>query len=389
MPDLNEELRAYGAALAARLDEDGTTYPWSGSPPRRPRRLALAALGVAAAVVSVVLVVSAARATKDETVVSSSNQGAGAPADPTPPSSAATDRPGPTCAVPDAEPSAGEVLVSTFFHCGPADPRRPLVSVERAVPATGSAVQEAVEELMAGANPQELAAGLTSGVPDAAVGAPVQVSIDGAGVATVEVDYDFSTVDNFSTSSVTLAFVEPLWATVLQFDTVTAVDLGQFCAATELDCDALSRAQIEDQLDRSVPADVEQLVRFAFDALAAGDWDAASAYFFAGGPSVGDPTIAWGDEVDELVAAEPDLVASGDVAAMLEAWCGRFSGACAPVAEVVAIDSTSTGDVASVRLRSPDGATVRFRDGTDVARLSIGSFEGQRWIADLPPRRGD
>lgn len=103
---------------------------------------------------------------------------------------------------------------------------------------------------MAGARPNEAAAGLTSGVPDAARGARVQVGIDDAGVATIESDFDFTTVNNFSTSSTTLAFIEPLWATVLQFDTVSAIDLGLFCTATELDCDALTRDQIEQQLEQ-------------------------------------------------------------------------------------------------------------------------------------------
>jgi hypothetical protein len=134
-------------------------------------------------------------------------------------------------------------------------------------------------------------------------------------------------------------------------------------------------------------ASIEQLVQAAFAALAASEWDEASTYFFAGGATLGDPSVEWSDQVDQMVAAEPGLIAQGDVAAVLESWCADYSGACSPVAEILGTSSNPAGRNVTVRLQSSDGGSIRLLDGTDVVTLPIGSFEGQFWIADLPPKR--
>lgn len=250
MPDLNDDLRAYGAALATQFERDTMTS--ISLTPRRPRRLARAALGAAATIVvaaGIAFTVNAS-STPSDLDVTSGGSPTSATTNSIEPTTATTAPPDPTCVAPAVAPSAGGELVTTFLHCGPPDPRLPLVAVERASSPGAPPMKTALEEFMAGATVEEAAAGLTSGVPEAALGAPVRTSIDAAGVATIEIDYDFSTIINFSASSATLAFVEPLWATVLQFDTVKAVDLGQFCTATELDCGALTRAQIEQQLEQ-------------------------------------------------------------------------------------------------------------------------------------------
>ncbi len=252
MPDLNDDLRAYGAALAERL-EGADVRASDHRRDRRPRRLAVAALGIAAAAVTVIAITISADTNgrnDDVTAGKPPSSSAAAPTDthPSDTAPATTQLPPPTCQAPSPEPGARSALATTFLHCGPPDPSRPLVAVERAVPGNERPLTVALEELMAGATPDETAAGLTSGVPEAALGAPVTARIDPSGVATVDVDYDFSTINNFSTSNATLAFVEPLWATVLQFDSVTAVDLGDFCAATELDCGPLTRDELEQQL---------------------------------------------------------------------------------------------------------------------------------------------
>ena len=150
-----------------------------------------------------------------------------------------------TCAVPPVEPRA-EQTVTVYVYCQHTwtDHHAPLVAVQRAVPPTRAALSAALTELLAGTTAAEEAAGLVSGVPEEVEGAPVRVSIDGNGVATIDIDHDVSTVDNFTTSGVTSALFDPVYATAFHFDTVTAVDLGRFCDHTERSrsCDGLTRA---------------------------------------------------------------------------------------------------------------------------------------------------
>lgn len=154
----------------------------------------------------------------------------------------------PECDAPPVTPSAQEITIKVFLYCGfPSNPRGRIAAV-RAVPETEAPLRAALEQLTAGTTPEEEAAGLISGVPDEVKGAPVLVSIDDAGVATVDIDYDFATVNNFSTSGVTIGFVDPIHATVLQFDTVNGVALGRFCDYTELTCDVRTRAELERDL---------------------------------------------------------------------------------------------------------------------------------------------
>lgn len=163
------------------------------------------------------------------------------PPTPTPP------LPPPTCEVPLVEPTT-EQTVTVYLYCRDAWNAAPLFPVQRAVPPTQAPLRAAMTQLLAGTTAAEEAAGLKSGVPEEVEGAPVVASIDGNGVATVDIDYDFSTVDNFTTSGVTFTFVDPIYATAFQFDTVTAVDLGEFCDYTELSCDAFTRPEWERQV---------------------------------------------------------------------------------------------------------------------------------------------
>lgn len=153
----------------------------------------------------------------------------------------------PECEAPPVTPSAREMTIKVFLYCGPPNPRS-RIAANRAMPETETPLRAALEQLMAGTTPEEDAAGLTSGVPEQVQGAPVRVTIDDAGVATVDIDYDFATVNNFSTSNVTIGFVDPIYATVLQFETVNGVDLGRFCDYTELTCEVMTRAELERHL---------------------------------------------------------------------------------------------------------------------------------------------
>ena len=152
--------------------------------------------------------------------------------------------PAPACAAPPVAASAAQT-VRVFLYCRDLVRPERLVPVDREIRPTGAVLNAALEELMAGTTIEEDGAGFLSGVPEEVEGAPVRATIDEDGVVLVEIDYDFSTVDNFSTSGVTIAFVDPIYATVFDFDTVTAIDLGSFCDFTELDCDELTRARWE------------------------------------------------------------------------------------------------------------------------------------------------
>lgn len=245
MPDLNEDLRAYGSALVEQVEGAPAASLQQGRRSPRARRATLAALGAGAlALVAVAVIVLANR--DDPGVV------AGPAAGSTTPAATSTDLTASTeagCEPPKVTPGSGQFVVVTYLHCGPIGSRTPLVAVTRPADQSGTALSAALETFMAGATREEASAGLTSGVPDAALGAPATVVLDHDGVATVEIDFDFSTINNFSTSAVTGSFVEPLWATLLQFDAVTAVDLGGFCSATDLDCGPLPRADLERQLE--------------------------------------------------------------------------------------------------------------------------------------------
>ena len=154
--------------------------------------------------------------------------------------------PPPTCELPPVDPTA-EQTVTVYLYCQNTWDGAALVAVQRAVSPTQAPLTAAITELVAGTTAAEEAAGLRGGVPEEVEGAPVQVSIDADGVATVHIDDDFSTVENFTTSGVTSALFDPIYATAFHYDTVTAVALGDFCVGTERSrsCDGFSRAEGE------------------------------------------------------------------------------------------------------------------------------------------------
>lgn len=162
------------------------------------------------------------------------------------PTPATTPAAAPACLAPS--PRAGAQTVRVFLYCRDAVTPAGLVPVERAVAETQAVLGAALEQLLAGTTPEEEAAGFVSGVPEQVVGAPVIARIDADGVAFVDVEYDFSTVNNFSTSGMTLGFVDPIYATAFQFETVTAIDLGAFCGYTELACSEFTRPEWERQV---------------------------------------------------------------------------------------------------------------------------------------------
>lgn len=134
-------------------------------------------------------------------------------------------------------------------------------------------------------------------------------------------------------------------------------------------------------------AEAEQLVTGFLDALSAGHWESAAAFFTKAAVGYGDPGVDW----ESLLAAEPELAARHDVAGLLAAWCERHGGACLPVAEITGNTPfhgprEKVSREVTVRLRRPDGSIAVFADGSDQATFGVASFEGVTWIQDIPPQ---
>jgi hypothetical protein len=157
----------------------------------------------------------------------------------------------PPCTEPAVADGPGVTVVDVYLTCGDETLPADLVRVPRAIPTTEAPLRAALEALLAGPTSAEAVAGFTSGIPEQLRGAPVDVALDDEGVARIDIDFDLSTIPNISASAMTIALVDPIYATALQFDSVTAVELGSFCAATELACDTpVTREDLESMLDR-------------------------------------------------------------------------------------------------------------------------------------------
>jgi hypothetical protein len=160
-----------------------------------------------------------------------------------------------TCNVPDSgSPPPESTEIRVYLYCDGGDAvLTPLVPVTRHVPKTQAVLQAVIEALVRGPTAEEKAAGLISGVPEEASQAPVEVTLKN-GVATIGIDYDLASVNNFTTTNVTAWFLRALDTNTFQFDTVTAIDLTPICPSlTELTCERISRSEWEEDPPKPCP----------------------------------------------------------------------------------------------------------------------------------------
>ena len=162
---------------------------------------------------------------------------------------------------------------------------------------------------------------------------------------------------------------------------------------TEIDGGTVARVEAPQDAAGGVEAGrAEELVRDFFDAVAARDWDRAAGHF---GSSGGHPLEFGSDiagtpyestELGSLIRLEPELSDARDLAGLLRAWCERHDGPCSPVHEVTGVEQLDARPthLVSVRLLAADGNVVELENGSSVFVLTVGWYESERYLADLP-----
>lgn len=163
--------------------------------------------------------------------------------------------------------------------------------------------------------------------------------------------------------------------------------------ATEVDGD--TDARVEESRDSAAVVEAgraEAMVRDFFDAVASRDWERAAGHFGSSGshPLEFGADIAGtpyeNTELGSLIRREPELSDARDLAGLLRAWCERHDGLCSPVdrvTDVAQLDARPT-HLVSVRLRDSDGNVVEVENGSSVFALTVGWYEGERYLTDLP-----
>ena len=157
---------------------------------------------------------------------------------------AVTNRPGldDCLAAPPPEPRRGEVRV--YVECG-ATGSLPLFPVTRPTPEGSTELEAALLGLVRGTATEERELGLGLGFDwvdqDVSPYIEVTADVDAAGVARIDFTLDgerWGPGSLAGTSAQLFAFVDPLYATVFQFEEVTALDMSNLCWG-EMGCQGL------------------------------------------------------------------------------------------------------------------------------------------------------
>ncbi|MDP1806912.1 MAG: GerMN domain-containing protein, partial [Acidimicrobiales bacterium] len=130
----------------------------------------------------------------------------------------------PTCVRPGvAAPGPGQMAVLVFFTCARDGDESPPVALSRAVPQSPAVLRTALDQLLAGPDQAERAAGFSSWFSDATAGMVNSVALEPSGRAIVDLGDLRPIIPGASSSAGSRLLLSQLDATVFQFPSVRSV----------------------------------------------------------------------------------------------------------------------------------------------------------------------
>lgn len=130
----------------------------------------------------------------------------------------------PTCVRPGvSSPGPGQMAVLVFFTCAQDGDESPPVALSRVVPQSPAVLRAALDQLLAGPDPAERAAGFSSWFSSATAGLVNTVALEPSGQAIVDFGDLRPVIPGASSSAGSRLLLSQLDATVFQFPSVRSV----------------------------------------------------------------------------------------------------------------------------------------------------------------------